>query len=115
MKRDYRLYLKDILSAMESIHDFVGGMNFDEFSSDDKTVSAVIRKFEIIGEAAKQIPKDIQRAYPQIPWREMAGMRDRMIHFYFGVDHNLVWETIVKRLPEVKPAIKRMLEEHEST
>lgn len=100
---------------MESIYDFVGGMNFDEFSYDDKTVSAVIRKFEIIGEAAKQIPEDIQRTHCQIPWREMAGMRDRMIHFYFGIDHSLVWETIVKRLPEVKSAIERVLEEHENT
>lgn len=115
MKRDYKLYLKDILSAMESIQMFVKGMNYEEFIDDDKTTSAVIRKFEIIGEATKQVPDDIKQKYPEIPWKEMAGMRDRIIHFYFGVDYKLVWESIKKRIPEVKPLINKILEEHEDT
>ena len=92
--RDYRLYLKDILAALESVETFVEKMSFEEFRADDKTASAVIRKFEIIGEATKNIPEDIRRQYPKIPWKEMAGMRDRLIHFYFGVDYQLVWTTI---------------------
>ncbi len=104
--RDYQLYLKDILSAMDSIEAFVEGMSFEEFRTDDKTASAVIRKFEIIGEAKKNIPDEIRQQYPTLPWKEMAGMRDRLIHFYFGVDYKLVWTTIKERLPQVKPDIQ---------
>lgn len=89
--RNHSLYLKDILTAITSIEEFVKGMDFDEFRKDDKTSSAVIRKFEIIGEATKKIPESLKKKYPEIPWKEMAGMRDKLIHFYFGIDYKLVW------------------------
>lgn len=88
--RNSRMYIEDIIAAMESIEEFVKGMDFDKFKKDDKTCSAVIRKFEIIGEAAKRVPQDIKEKYTQIPWKEMSGMRDRLIHFYFGIDYKLV-------------------------
>jgi uncharacterized protein with HEPN domain len=109
--RDYRLYLKDILTAIESIESFVSGMNIDAFQADDKTASAVLRKFEIIGEAAKQIPDAVRRQYPEAPWKEMAGMRDRLIHFYFGINHRLVWKTIQEDLPVTKARIQRIFQE----
>lgn len=112
--RDYKLYVKDILEAIESIEKFVKDMSFDEFVKDDKTSSAVIRKFEIIGEATKRVSNEIKQKYPQIPWKEMAGMRDRLIHLYFGVDFKLVWETIKKRIPTIKPLMKVILKEFES-
>lgn len=108
--RDSKLYLKDILDAMDSIELFVEGMNFEEFKKDDKTSSAVIRKFEIIGEATKYLPEDIKKGYPDIPWREMAGMRDKLIHFYFGIKYELVWRTIKDVIPQIKPSLIEIYE-----
>ena len=109
--RDYKLYLKDILAAIDSIEQFVAGMDLEAFRADDKTTSAVMRKLEIIGEATKQIPDEIRRNYPDIPWKEMAAMRDKLIHFYFGVDYQLVWRALKRRLPQIKPELQKMLEE----
>jgi len=107
--RGYKLYLKDILYAIASIDEFVADMNLETFRVDDKTTSAVMRKLEIIGEATKQIPDEIRNSYPDIPWREMAGMRDKLIHFYFGVDYQLVWKTIKERLPKIKTVLQKIL------
>jgi uncharacterized protein with HEPN domain len=107
--RDYRIYLEDIVAAMQSIEKFIEGMDFDTFHGDDKTSSAVIRKLEIIGEAVKQVPMEIREGYPLIPWREMAGMRDKLIHFYFGVDHSLIWQTVTERIPHIKKEIQQIL------
>ncbi|MFN3331936.1 MAG: DUF86 domain-containing protein [Caldilinea sp.] len=107
--RDYTLYLKDILGAIESIERFIAGMDLESFQTDDKTTSAVVRKLEIIGEAVKQIPDEIRQKHANIPWKEMAGMRDKLIHFYFGVDYHLVWKAITERLPQVKQEIQKAL------
>ncbi len=109
--RNYKLYLQDILNAFEAIEEFVEDMSFKEFKEDDKTSSAVIRKFEIIGEATKHIPDEIRQKYPQIPWKEMAGMRDRLIHLYFGIDYNLVWRTIKEALPNLTSLLKKIIKE----
>jgi len=109
--RDCRLYLRDILAAVGSIETFTAGMEFEAFKTDDKTVSAVLRKFEIIGEATKQIPAEIRRNYSHVPWKEMAGMRDRLIHFYFGVDYQLVWAVIKQRLPQLKSWVQEILDQ----
>ncbi len=106
--REYKLYVADILAAMESIERFIEGMSFEEFQADDKTASAVIRKFEIIGEASRNIPDEVKHRHPDVPWKEMAGMRDRLIHAYFGVDFNLVWTTIKTRIPAAKQMIKKI-------
>ncbi|KAF0133597.1 MAG: hypothetical protein FD145_1213 [Candidatus Saganbacteria bacterium] len=111
MKRDYRVYLDDIIGAIEKIEKYINGLTFDEFSRDEKTIDSVIRNFEIIGEAAKNVPEEIRQEYPKIPWKEMAGMRDKLIHEYFGVKIEVVWETIKKRLPNVKALSKKALEE----
>ncbi|MEW5719443.1 MAG: DUF86 domain-containing protein [Chloroflexota bacterium] len=110
--RDQRLYLEDILTAIESIETFVAGMDLETFQADDKTASAVIRKFEIIGEAARHVPEDIRTAYSKVAWKEMAGMRDRLIHFYMGVNYRLIWQTIKNDLPRTKTHIQRILKEN---
>ncbi|MCA9872990.1 MAG: DUF86 domain-containing protein [Anaerolineales bacterium] len=111
MKRDYKLYLQDILAAIESIESFVAGMDGEAFRNDDKTSSAVIRKLEIIGEATKQLPAELRQKYPDAPWKEMAGMRDRLIHFYFGVTYRLIWRTIQEDLPSAKAHMEFILQE----
>ncbi len=70
----------------------------------------MIRKFEIIGEAAKQVPENVKQEHPSVPWKEMAGMRDKLIHFYFGVNYELLWQTIKNRIPEIKPVIRQILQ-----
>lgn len=115
MKRDYTLYIKDILDCIGKIEEFVKDMEFEEFREDDKTTSAVVRKIEIIGEATKNIPSAIREKYTQLPWADMAKMRDKIIHFYFGVDYEIVWNVIKERLPKIKPLIDGMLKDMEKT
>ena len=111
--RDYRLYLQDILAAMIDAQKFVEGMDFDAFTADDKTVSAVVRKLEIVGEATKNVPETIRQKYPQVPWRQMAGMRDRLIHGYYDVNYSVVWEVVTELIPPLQPIIKQILKDLE--
>ncbi len=111
--RNHRLYLKDIFEAMVAIQLFVEGMDFDLFVEDDKTTSAVVGKLAIIGEAAKNVPETIRQKYPQVPWRNMAGMRDRIIHAYFAVDYVVVWDTLKVDIPQLQPIIQQILEDME--
>ena len=96
---------------MDSIEEFIAGMDLASFRVDDKTASAVMRKLEIIGEAVKQVPEKVRQRYSHIPWKEMGGMRDKLIHFYFGVDYSLVWRAITARVPKVKEELRAILEE----
>jgi len=98
-------YLDDLLVSITEIGEFVAGMTFDDFAIDKKTVNAVIRSLEILGEATKHIPVVFRNKHPEIPWSKMAGMRDVLIHEYMGVDLKTVWKVATERLPEIKPLI----------
>jgi uncharacterized protein with HEPN domain len=111
MKRDYRLYIDDILEAVEKIEKYVMGLTFNQFAQNSMIIDAVIRNFEIIGEATKNIPEEVRKKYPDIPWKEMAGMRDKLAHEYFGVVLEVVWETMKKRLPDLKTLIQKVSKE----
>ena len=111
MNRDISLYLQDILSNMKNAETFVGNLSYEEFTNDMKTSYAVVRCLKIIGEAAKNVPSNIRRKHPEVPWKEMAGMRDKVIHFYFGVNPQKVWLVVKERIPKIKPLIEKVLED----
>lgn len=108
MKRKASLYIKDIIDAIGKIEDFVKDMKFEDMVNDDKTASAVVRKLEIIGEASRRLPNEIKERFPEIPWSSMIKTRDKITHFYHGVDYEIVWEIIKDDLPPLKPLITRI-------
>lgn len=112
-RREYVDYLRDILDAAEKAERFTRGMDFAAFARDDKTVFAVIRALEVIGEAAKKVPKSVRDRHPDTPWKRMAGIRDKLIHEYFGVNLEVVWKTVKEDLPTVQPALSKILAEIE--
>jgi uncharacterized protein with HEPN domain len=111
MKRDYTDYLYDILNEINQIESFISGIDLKAFSSDTKTYYAVLRALEVIGEASGKIPNEIKEKYNHIPWKEMYGMRNKLIHDYFGVNENVIWKTITEDLPTLKNAIASIVKE----
>lgn len=110
MKGEWRDYLIDILESALEVEVFIAGMSFDDFFRDKKTINAVIRSLEVMGEAAKRVPEGIRANYPEIPWKRMAGMRDKLIHEYAGVDLETVWDVATEELPAIKPMLERLKE-----
>jgi len=113
MKRDIRDYLTDILGSFAEVEEFTQGMSFEDFIRDKKTVNAVIRSLEVMGEAAKKVPEEIREQHPDIPWRYMAGMRDKLIHEYHAVDLGIIWAVITEELPSLKVPLGQLSEELE--
>jgi uncharacterized protein with HEPN domain len=108
-KREYRDYLDDIFEAIGDVESFIQGMTRREFLLDRKTINAVVRSIEIIGEAARHVPKSLRDKSPDIPWKEMVGMRNKIAHEYFGVDNNIVWKTARYYLPRLKTQLAKII------
>lgn len=110
MEKDYKAYLRHILDSVMLIENYTRNLSFEEFEKDRKTIDAVIRNFEIIGEASSKLPKEFREKYPEIPWKSIIGLRNVLIHDYFGVDVVAVWENIRQKLPELEQQIKSIIE-----
>lgn len=107
-KRNVKLYFDDISVAVRKIEKYTKKLNLEEFAADEKTIDAVIRNLEIVGEAANNIPKEVKEKYPNIPWRQISGMRNKIIHEYFGIDWDILWQTIEEDLPKLKREINKI-------
>ena len=98
MPRDIRLYLDDIVEAIDRILDYVGKMNFAQFAADQKTIDAVVRNLEIIGEAARNLPEETRISSREMEWRKIVGLRNVLIHQYFGINNPIVWDVVQNQL-----------------
>ncbi len=113
MPRDYKLYLEDILAAIVRINIYTQSIDFDTFHNDSQKVDAVLYNLEVIGEAAKNVPLDLRNAYSNIEWRKIAGLRDIIVHEYFGVSLEIVWDVIQNKLPDLSRQIIEILKKAE--
>ena len=99
------------MDAVNDIESFVGNMTYEEFIKDRKTLNAVVRSIEIIGEASKNIPETMKAKYKELPWKQMTGMRDKLIHAYFGVDAETLWKAVKENIPPLKQSFEKMIED----
>jgi len=113
MNKDLTIFIKHILDSIKSIESFSKGVSKSDFMKDDLKASAIIRKLEIIGEAAKNISSEFRKKYPKIEWKEIAGLRDKLIHHYFGVNLERVWNVVKDDIPKLKKQISEILKDSE--
>ena len=106
--REWRLRVEDILEAIAKIQRYVSGLSFEQFQADQKTVDAVVRNLEVIGEAVRHLSGDLESLPADVPWIDIAGMRNILIHEYFGVDVKIIWQTVTDDLPELRTQLQRI-------
>lgn len=108
MKRKYDLYIKDIIGAINDIEEYVEGYSYEDLVDDNKTVDAVIRKLEIIGEASGQLPEEFRKEHEDIPWNKIRGFRNVVVHKYWAIDKPILWDIIQNKLQPLKDSINRI-------
>lgn len=113
MSRDWRLYVHDMLVCCERIHRYTADMDRAAFLNDERTYDAVLRNLEILGEAAKRVPDHVRQQVPAIEWRGITGMRDWIVHAYFGLDPDILWDVIERKVPELEDALRSFVESSE--
>lgn len=114
MKREIGDFLNDILVSAERAERFLGEKTAEELTEDSAEGHAIVRCLELIGEAIKKIPDDVRENYPELPWKRWAGMRDKLVHYYWGVDMEIVYESVKVRLPLLKKVVQKILQELEN-
>jgi uncharacterized protein with HEPN domain len=107
-KRDPELLVEDMLEALRKIEQYIAGMDHSAFLQDEKTIDAVVRNLEVLGEAARQVPDDFAVSHPDVPWRKIAGLRNRIVHDYFGLDLEIIWQIIGNDLPPLKAKLEKL-------
>jgi len=108
--RNYVIYLEDIIHCIDKIEQYTSKLSYEKFAGDSLVFDAVIRNLEVIGEASRNVPEEIMHHYPDVPWKSMIGLRNLLIHEYFGVDSEIVWAIIKNDLPKTKPLVSHVLE-----
>jgi uncharacterized protein with HEPN domain len=111
MPRDYKVYLDDIIQAVAKIEQYTSALTQANFSKDEKTLDAVVRNLEIIGEAVKKLPEIIRSKHPNVDWKKIAGLRDILIHEYYGIDVEIIWDIIKNKLPVLAKQVQEMLKD----
>jgi len=110
-ERKWAFFLTDILERIDRVNSYLAGFTYEEFLQDGKTQDAVVRNLEVIGEAARFIPEDIRQRHPEVPWPQMIALRNRLIHGYFVVDYEIVWDIVTNELPALRKHLEEILEE----
>jgi len=108
--RNWAMYAQDILTCIAKIEQYTAGLDYADFEADERTVDAVLRNLEVIGEAARQIPREVKAAHPDLPWTEMQTMRNIVIHEYHGVNLQIIWQTVKEDLPALVPLLEKILQ-----
>ncbi len=109
LRREWDIRIDDMVAAVDKILRYTAGMDKAAFAADERTIDAVVRNLIVIGEAAAHVPEDVVAASPQIPWARMRGMRNLAVHEYFGIDVNVLWDTVTGNLPSLPPLLRELL------
>ncbi|MCX7925372.1 MAG: DUF86 domain-containing protein [Fimbriimonadales bacterium] len=111
-ERHWRLFVHDMLDCIGKIYQYVQGLSYDEFAQDSKTLDAVFRNLEVIGEAARRIPDEVQEQFPEVPWAQIIALRNRLAHGYFAIDEAIIWNIVQNDLPELETRLKTILTQY---